>query len=437
MKKALSVLLSLSLMLTFMLPAFAAGGTDYTIINPYDCVDWDSFGTYKANLHTHSTASDGDVELSDMAELYYDAGYDILAFTDHGVINPGWTEERETHGIFNGFRKVTPMSAEQYERITSGSDRGGRGMLDITGGIECNMAVVSKTHVNGFFTDWGSGEWGNENDYRTAVEQIEKSGGYSVLNHTGDWVNSNNFPERAHWDAYISYFANIFVDNPSCLGMEIVNSSDNVSRSDRALWDELLQVTIPAGRNIWGFSNDDSEQANEVGRAFELFILEENSVENVKKAMEQGNFFAASKNYNPEKGQGEKFEGSGNVPLVSSISVNQAENTISVECDKARPADRIEWIANGRVISNDFTIDLNDYESELGCYVRFQLFSEGGVTYSQAFELEYEGRADKPIPDSVIPDNGAGEVFSTIYHTLAFALMALIIEKLAGLFGII
>lgn len=437
-KKTLSVILSVSLLLgVFGISAFAAAETDYTIINPYENVDWAKSTTYKACLHAHTTASDGDVTLSDMVEAYYQAGYDILAITDHGVINTGWRDDRETHGIFNGFRKVEPMSEEQYNRITTGSDRNGRGMTDITGGIECNMAVMSKTHVNGYFTTYGNGVWGTENDYKTATVEIEKAGGYSVLNHVGDWVNSNNFPERSHWDSYIHYFADIFTTSKSCLGMEIVNNTDNVTRSDRALWDELLQVVIPTGRNIWAFADDDSEQLNEVGRSFELFPLEVNSEEAVKKAMHDGALFAASRYYNPEKGMGDKFEGNGEVPIVTDIKVNDRQNTISVSVDPARDCQKIEWIANGKVISNDYTIDLNDYEDYLGCYVRFQLFGEGGVTYSQAFELRYDGREDKPVPDSVIPDNGDAEVFLNIYHTLPFALAAFIIEKLANLFHII
>lgn len=438
MKKLISVLLAFSLVLGIMgISAYAAGETDYTIINPYESVDWENSETYKACLHVHTTASDGDVELSDMVQAYYDAGYDILAITDHGVINTGWRDERETHGIFNSFRKVEPMSEEQYTRLTTGADRNGRGIVDITGGIECNMAVISKTHVNGYWTTYGSGVWGTENDYKTATVEIEKTGGYSVLNHVGDWTNSNHFPERSHWNEFIAYFADIFTTSKSCLGMEIVNNSDNVTRSDRALWDELLQVVIPTGRNIWAFADDDSEQLYEVGRAFELFPLKENTEENVKEAMINGALFAASKNYNPEKGQGEKFEGTGEVPIVTNIVVNDAENTITVEVDPDRDCDKIQWVANGEVICEDFTIDLNDYEEKLGCYVRFQLFGEGGVTYSQAFELRYEGRTDKSIPQSSIPDNEDGEAFLAIYHTLPFALCSFIVEKIAALFGLI
>ena len=434
-KAAGTALAAVMLMSAFPAASIAAAPEkDYTIVNPYESVDWSTYDTYKANLHAHTTASDGDVTLSDMVQAYYDAGYDILAITDHGVINTGWRDERKTNGIFNGFRKVYPMSEEQYQRITTGADRNGRGMTDITGGVECNMAVVSKTHVNGYFTTYGQGIWGYENDYKTATQRIEKAGGFSVLNHVGDWVNSNNFPERSHEAMYISYFADIFTSAKSCLGMEIMNNTDNVTRSDRALWDELLKVVIPTGRNIWAFADDDSEQLNEVGRSFELFPLAENTEENVKNAMESGSFFAASRYRKAEKNSGEEdFEGNGNVPVVTDIKIDQGENTISVSVDRSKtPCDEIRWIANGKVISNDYTIDLNDYEDDIGCYVRFELQGEGGVTYSQAFEVKYEGRVNEPIPEAKLE-----RAILAGCHTHAVAILAFILEKLANLFGIL
>lgn len=442
-KKLLSVMTSTAVIIGTLAPAAGAVSRkiNYEIINPYASVDWEKSDTYKACLHTHTTASDGDCELSDWLNLYYDAGYDILAVTDHGVINNGWKNEKKTNGIFNGFRKVEPLSDEEYERITTGSDRNGRGMTDITGGIECNMAVVSKTHVNGFWTTYGQGVWGKENDYETAPREIEKAGGYSVLNHVGDWVNSNNYPERSQDAFYINYFANIFTKYKTCLGMEIVNGRDNITRADRILWDELLQVVIPTGRNIWGFSNDDSEKPTEIGYSFELFPLVENTEENVKQAMINGSFFSSSKFQRTTSWQNE-IAGDGLVPVVTDIAVDG--NTIHVECDKTRGCDVIEWIADGNVIETDdsascsYTIDLGEHQSELGCYVRFVLKSaEHGVTYSQAFELRYEGREDKPIPDSTVPDNFIGKAFWVWYQRLSVALVSFVGEKILKKLGYI
>ncbi len=443
MKKILSVFLAVVMIVTCAsIGVYAESASKYTVVNPYEKVDWSTYETYKACLHCHTNASDGECDLNEWLGLYYDAGYDILAITDHGVITNGWNKERRTNGIFNGFKKVTPLSDEEYERLTKGTDRGGRGMTDIKGGIECNMAVVSKTHVNGYWTTYGQGIWGKENDYETAPREIEKSGGYSVLNHVGDWVNSNNYPERSHNPFYINYFANILTKYKTCLGLEIINNTDNCTRADRELWDELLQVVIPQGRNIWGFADDDSEYRSEVGRSFELFPLAENNEENVKQAMIDGSFFAASR-YQKNPSRENEFEGDGLVPLVTNIEVKG--DTITVECDKDRGCDTFEWVADGKVIASDstgsckYTINLKDYEDDLGCYIRFVLKSPAhGVTYSQPLELQYEGRVDKEIPTHVIaPDTFFGKIFWAWYQRLSITLVDLIGEKLFDAFGII
>lgn len=453
MKRWIAFLLTVCLLLSVAsLSVFASdkGNTVYTIVNPYEKVDWEHSETYKACLHTHTTASDGKVPLKEWLELYYNAGYDILALTDHGVVYPGWNKMPRTNGIFNGFKKITPLTDEEYEAFQNGTypfadgapRTYGRGMIDIMGGVEINMAVVSKTHVNGYWSEYGQGVWGKENDYETAPKMVEKYGGYSVLNHVGDWVNSPNYPERSHNPFYINYFANIFTKYKTCLGMEIINNTDNCTRADRALWDELLQVVIPQGRNIWAFADDDSEYPSEVGRSFELFPMTECTQETVKDAMINGALFAASKYYRNSARDENEFEGDGLVPIVTDIRIDG--NTITVQCDPTRGCDTIEWVADGKVIATDnsgsctYTLDLNDYEDELGCYVRFVLKSpEHGVTYSQAFELRYDGRVDKPIPASPLGDGVFAKGFWLWYQRLNIAIVSLISEKILGAIGVL
>ncbi len=40
---------------------------------------------YKANLHTHSTISDGRMPPKEVKQAYKEKGYQILAFTDHNI----------------------------------------------------------------------------------------------------------------------------------------------------------------------------------------------------------------------------------------------------------------------------------------------------------------------------------------------------------------
>ena len=41
---------------------------------------------YKANLHCHTTVSDGDKTPAEIKELYRERGYNIVAYTDHEVL---------------------------------------------------------------------------------------------------------------------------------------------------------------------------------------------------------------------------------------------------------------------------------------------------------------------------------------------------------------
>ena len=53
------------------------------LVNPFECKGhW-----FKANLHAHTTSSDGNVSMKERVEQYKQQGYNILAITDHNVSN--------------------------------------------------------------------------------------------------------------------------------------------------------------------------------------------------------------------------------------------------------------------------------------------------------------------------------------------------------------
>ena len=47
-----------------------------------------NLNAYKSALHIHSTVSDGDLSPEEVIKVYKQAGYDVLAFTDHHQANP-------------------------------------------------------------------------------------------------------------------------------------------------------------------------------------------------------------------------------------------------------------------------------------------------------------------------------------------------------------
>ncbi len=58
------------------------------VLNPYEGVDWDTFQRHKAALHVHTLQSDGHHSLEEVVEAYREAGFTILAITDHDNMEP-------------------------------------------------------------------------------------------------------------------------------------------------------------------------------------------------------------------------------------------------------------------------------------------------------------------------------------------------------------
>ncbi|MDR1464416.1 MAG: hypothetical protein LBJ11_03840 [Oscillospiraceae bacterium] len=399
MKRVLLVLLAFCFCAAGLTVAATAAGNAYVIQNPYADVDWETWGTYKANLHVHTTFSDGDYCLRDMVEEYYRRGFDVLGTTDHMVVGRPWDQKPRTvppFDIQNWGKPHDVLSTNRLQEITEGVGRGGRGMVQVPKGLEMNGVVPMKSHVNGFFAGWGQAFLGVDNDFRTAVAMTEKYGGVSFINHPGDWLHSENDLSVARDPANVNYFADILRDYPSCLGIEIYNDGDYPTRGDRVLWDELLTRLLPEGRQVWGFANDDSHNYNSVDNTSELMFMPKNTVENIRACMETGAFLACSRYDRIRLGD---FAGDKNLPFpsVTNITVNQAAGTITLQ---TTGTDLVEWVADGKVIATGGTIDLAAHAEEMTCYVRAQLIGPGGISATQAFGLD-DGTGGKHPDDAL------------------------------------
>lgn len=379
----------------------------YKIKNPYESVMSlieESDRHYKTNLHTHSTYSDANDTMTDMIMGFYDNDFDILAFAEHGILGKYWNE-KPTHIPFFNFQylwhgKRSYLTEEQYKGIKAGTYKTekntrtkARGLNDVPDAIECNMFTVMKNHVNGYFTDNAyEGVQGLEFDYEIPLELIEKSGGISHINHPTDLLQAKKNPDCAKVPENIEYFADLLRRFKSCMGIEVLNMYDIPNRSDRILWDELLKTLIPEGRTVFGFSNSDAHQVDQIDTAFMDFILPEYSLETLRNAMETGTFFSIARYAKNELG--EDFKGEGPVPQVISLNVDEADQTITIGADNCHT---IQWIADGEIIQSDkidadgqlvSTINLSDYTDKISCYVRAQMLGLGGICLTQAFILD-------------------------------------------------
>ncbi len=377
----------------------------YKIKSPYEAVEnlvSNEENHYKTNLHTHSTYSDANNTMADMIFTFYDLDFDILAFAEHGILGKEWDKEPSIIPLFrfqylwHGKRRY--LTTEEYRSILSGTYKTAknsrtkkRGLMCVPDTIEANMFTLMKNHVNGYFTnDVLEGKYGKENDFEVPIATIEKSGGISHINHPTDWLGAYRDPSVAKVPENVAYFADLFRRYKSCVGMEVLNMYDRPNRSDRILWDELLKTLIPEGeRTVWGFGNSDAHRVTEIDTAFMDFILPEYSLENLRRAMENGNFFAVARYAKNELG--EDFAGKGAWPKVMDLKVDDENDTITI---KGINCKAIEWIADGEIIQSETisengemvsTIKLADHGDKISCYVRAQLKGDGGICMTQPF----------------------------------------------------
>lgn len=461
-KKLLSV--ALSLIICFSVSAFAFAA-DITVSNPYENIDWNKVNTYKAALHSHTNASDGDQTLFESLERHAETGFDIVAITDHGTTDYGWTKDNK-NGIHTLLKiakrtegEIVPIKESgsfengmtySYYTAETGDDylkiNGEKEILRVPYGIE-NNAVSVNAHVNSWFVEHRNN---SVTTYKDAIKGVEKLGGVSVINHPGEYTKAryeirsgkaydeSNFTYRY----YINKFSSLLEKYPTCLGIDINSKGDARTRFDRVLWDKLLTRFSKKGETVFAIASSDAHQLDKINTGYTLLLMPKLDSKSAKEALESGEFFAASHcigNYDElceiksalaafygeenavykavsascyemkdriegiENGKYKADSSIGTVytvldengylsaktePQIKNIAVDEKACTISIESNNAMI---VRLISGGKLIdtkkADSAVFDLESYGEEVGDYVRFEVFGEGGIIYTQAFLL--------------------------------------------------
>ncbi len=457
LKKSISVLLVGAMTASVSVCAFAQDNSnvDYKISNPYSTVNWSSDNQYKADLHCHTTASDGKADFNSMVEQHYALNYAALALTDHGTVDYGWTEETGAHSlpIFQALqsmkdRDLNYLTDERYTEITTpGKD--GKVMMRVPYGIELNPTSFNNAHVNSWFADYGDGKLGGTSDYETVIKGVQKAGGLCVINHPGEYTEARyDTYENAYgpdYDYQVTKFTSLLLKYDSCIGIDVNSKGDKRTQNDRKLWDILLQNCIPNGRSVLAIASSDAHYIDVVDTGWTVHVMPEMTVDSLKANIKQGAFFAAARNiyctedlklmsaalgvntianqkdnvddanyrywkcerYVTENSWSEELGcyiretvEAPDAPVVTDITVDNTADKISITADNTR---LIRWIADGKQIAYT-TVDgktengtvtsvmnLNDYSDQIGSYVRAEIWGDGGILYTQAFTLDYDG----------------------------------------------
>lgn len=390
----------------FSLSIFTACSQSWEIQNPYEDVDWSTFTQHKAALHVHTLQSDGWHMPEEVINAYKNAGFSILAISDHDWNHPNIRVRQ---------RVVPPENASPYPKDPKPynfpanttwpwTDFGGPNPEDIGMiGIQANE-LTFRHHINSFFSNYGvwyertgseapyggiTDEQGNEIWEDDQLYAIKEKGGLAILNHPGI-LDEHTWWQRKPVDWYVERFRNHSPDY--LVGIEVTNSREEREKYDEGLWDQLLARFMPE-RPIWGFGTDDMHKLDDVGDTYSVFIIDEHTEEAVRDAMLRGQFYftKSTRRIDLREDKVSIF------PTITDIQVNEPRGSITIS---ASDYDKILWISApesletledfktsnqpwelGRVVYEGETLDLKN-TANINNYVRAELIRyEGDIVY--------------------------------------------------------
>lgn len=298
----------------------------YSVINPYESINWSSYKPYKANLHTHTNFSDGKLDIHEIIDRYYYKGYDILSITDHNMVIWPW---------------------KKYGRDPEKLD-----MLAVRG-----SEISNTDHIGSYFADYTSKSY-SENK---VIKEIGKEGGLAVMFHPGRYNRS------------ISWYSQLYKRYDHLVGFEVINMW-NKYKYDEQTWDKILVKLMPE-RPVWGFANDDMHSARQIGLDWNTFFLPRLTEKALKNAMKKGHFYFTS--------VAVVNEPEGKPPRINRISVDKKKNTIRIEAENYNS---IRWISGNTVLHEGDILRCNNLKGVQG-YVRAVVIGKGGKCYTQPFGM--------------------------------------------------
>lgn len=270
--------------------------------------DFLSMKQYKANLHCHSTHSDGVDSPEQLSNWYYNHGYNVLCISDH-----------DAFGDQDGGRH----SSKMFQNDTIIHDWDGDGFIHkeflYSSGKEAYVRdygkpappwVVEKWNLekpgemiflNGVESSFGhphmnvinhpEGRIGRPRSSYSFINTVQASGGIVFLNHMPYW---NGDAYRVYNNKYMKFLN----------GLEVINGAQardyrwGFKKVGSDIADGLWTGCLDAGMEIWGFGNDDAHNILEdkdfasAGSAWNMIWAKELTRAGIMDAIKAGAFYA-------------------------------------------------------------------------------------------------------------------------------------------------
>ncbi len=306
---------------------------------------------YKANLHSHSTVSDGELSPEEMKKLYTDNGYSIIAFTDHNRFL--------THNELSDDNFLALNGVENAADETGKPDFFDR-CCDV-----CYIALSPERKLHPFQNEnnvIGNGEYSplkvsyTTQDVNMMIKAGVENGFFATYNHP-TWSLEN-------YERYMSYCG--------MNAMEIFNFSSSVDGYNEYncdIYDDMLR----SGKRLFCIATDDNHNRAPNSCHWDSFggftMIKSPSLryEDVTSALLNGDFYAS-------RG-----------PVINALWLDTDDYSVHLECEKAK---KIVCTRGGRRCRAVYAQEQNsEYLSSAvfsinptDIYFRITVFDENGLT---------------------------------------------------------
>ncbi len=353
----------LPLLFIILLIVFSGCSERVEWVSPYKDIDWDKVIRARAQLHTHTTRSDGFLSPHAVVDRYHDLGYDILAITDHWLVTYPWqdfsdfevsarTYRRQDEGELNGLRHEDVF-------VYQDRDPGVLGMLAVPGSEPSHTGERNHHMVSLFSNVSGSGM-----TFEETLTANERAGGLLSFAHPARSTERNNNTTRD----YIYYFDNY-------AGIYGIDIFTRATFREPVRWpvgkklvNEILMHYGPAGsegwRPVWMTSTDDLHRVDDIDQAYQVQLVSDLTHEDVYNSLKDGAFFWVAKS--PERRS----------PVIESIDFGRTKIRIT-----GTGYDHVNWYFDNRIIHTGDSFDYFRDGSDEIFYVYF-------IAYTSDFSIE-------------------------------------------------
>ena len=316
---------------------------------------------YKANLHSHSTLSDGAITPAQMKALYKEKGYSVLSVTDHNVFLPHNDLTEDDFLMLNGIEynadphdgtgRTCHFCAIAGSKDTEIQPLFHREKYCIHGAAESRKRVKFDPTLPDYERKY-SAEGVSE-----MMKACRDAGFFVTYNHPV-W-------SLEHYPEYMGY--------EGMHAMEIMNFgciADGYPEYNEQVYDDMLT----GGKRVFCSADDDNHHRKE-GDAFGCFnyiLAEKLTYESVMEALFAGRYYAS------------------NGPKITALWVE--DGTFHIEVPGAREIRAFTGTRKAaRTLGTpDAPVTEFSYKPDASCpYVRFTVVDfEGNVAYTQAYFLD-------------------------------------------------